>query len=110
MTLILDTLTIQYYCTKTTGFDEDLPARVAALKPALDMALYSYNPASDLACSRSEPGEDYPCFSSMMANTPGDPLPPGTRAGVKLSDPAAFIFTSGTTGELRIKGKQSALL
>ncbi|KAK3759953.1 hypothetical protein RRG08_066618 [Elysia crispata] len=80
------------------GIDEDLPARVAALKPALDMALYSYNPASDLACSRSEPGEDYPCFSSMMANTPGDPLPPGTRAGVKLSDSAAFIFTSGTTG------------
>ncbi|GFR88905.1 very long-chain acyl-CoA synthetase [Elysia marginata] len=33
-----------------------------------------------------------------MTQTSGDPVTPNLRAGVKLSDPAAFIFTSGTTG------------
>ncbi|RUS69970.1 hypothetical protein EGW08_022266 [Elysia chlorotica] len=80
------------------GHDEDLPARVAALRPELGVPLYSYNPASSLACSRCGSGTDLPCFSGLMTKSTGDPPPSGTRAGVKLSDPAAFIFTSGTTG------------
>ncbi|GFN75279.1 very long-chain acyl-coa synthetase-like [Plakobranchus ocellatus] len=81
------------------GLDEYLPARVEALEPALDIPVYTYNPMSPTAdTKKGSPASGLPCFSTLMVNTSADAVSPRLRAEVRLSDPGAFIFTSGTTG------------
>ncbi|XP_059172610.1 long-chain fatty acid transport protein 2-like [Physella acuta] len=70
------------------GFDEDLPDRLEKLDPPLELDIYAY----------TRPYQDKSSFCQLMEGVSDLPLPASHRSRVQLSDPSAFIFTSGTTG------------
>uniref|UniRef100_A0A0B7BKD3 Long-chain-fatty-acid--CoA ligase n=1 Tax=Arion vulgaris TaxID=1028688 RepID=A0A0B7BKD3_9EUPU len=72
-----------------SGQGDSITERVTHLQPKLDIPLYTYHPEHNV---------DLPIFSEIMAEVSDDPFPASFRSGVRLSDPCAFIFTSGTTG------------
>lgn len=69
------------------GLDDYLPGQVSRLVPPLDRPVYSYNKS-----------DSYPSFAVTMTQVSDAPIDPAIRATVRMSDPSAFIFTSGTTG------------
>ncbi|KAH9520285.1 hypothetical protein Btru_060427 [Bulinus truncatus] len=69
--------------------ENDLPQRVANLEPKVPLPTYVYH---------SNKQEIFPSLQTHLKEESDSTIDPSVRSNVKLTDPAAYILTSGTTG------------